>query len=251
MASLGQLTAGIAHEIKNPLNFVNNFSDVTAELAQEIAEEFNDFKDTLPEDKAKEFKGLLEGLVLNARKIAEHGMRADGIVQNMLEHSKIGEGQHAPTDLNEFLDEYVTLAHHGLKARDGDFEIRIERRFDPDVGKVDLVPQDMGRVFMNLIGNAFDALKTHGASEGTPELAVSTEKAEEGVEIRFKDNGPGVPESMRRKIFEPFFTTKPTGSGTGLGLSMSYDIVTKGHGGSLEVRSEEGKGSTFIVRLPV
>jgi len=250
MASLGQLTAGIAHEIKNPLNFVNNFSDVTAELATEFATEFASVKDSLPPEKAADLEGILESLTVNARKIAEHGKRADGIVQNMLEHSKIGEGQRAQTDLNEFLDEYVTLAYHGMKARDPDFEIRIERHLDASVGKIDLVPQDMGRVFMNLLSNAFDALKQHGSANGEPTVTVSTTPADGAVEISVSDNGPGIPPKVKSKIFEPFFTTKPTGSGTGLGLSMSYDIVTKGHGGTLDVVSEEGKGATFVVRLP-
>jgi signal transduction histidine kinase/ligand-binding sensor domain-containing protein len=255
MASLGQLTAGIAHEIKNPLNFVNNFSDVTAELAHDLAEELASVKDALPPEKAEELEGLLEGLVLNAKKIAEHGKRADGIVQNMLEHSKIGEGQRTSTDLNDLLDEYLTLAQHGLRTRDGDFDVHVERHLGEAVGKVDLVPQDMGRVFMNLISNAFDALREQGAENPSPTLAVSTAVVEgtggSEAEIRIADNGPGIPEHVKAKIFEPFFTTKPTGSGTGLGLSMSYDIVTKGHGGSLEVESEPGKGATFIVRLPL
>jgi signal transduction histidine kinase len=253
MASLGQLTAGIAHEIKNPLNFVNNFSEVTTEIAADLRDELARRRDDLPDDYVVEVESMIENLLVNASKIAEHGKRADGIVQNMLEHSKIGEGQRTPTDLNEFLDEYVTLALHGLRARDGDFDVHLERRFDAGVGKVDLVPQDMGRVFMNLISNAFDALKEQGAANSNPVVTVSTCVTGEdaaAVEIRISDNGPGIPEKVKAKIFEPFFTTKPTGSGTGLGLSMSYDIVTKGHGGSLEVESESGQGATFVVRLP-
>jgi signal transduction histidine kinase len=145
----------------------------------------------------------------------------------------------------------VTLARHGLEARGGGFEVDVERSYDESVGRVDVVPQDMGRVFMNLLGNAFDALKEHGARNGTPTVSVSTTKVDGAVEIRVKDNGPGIPEKVRARIFEPFFTTKPTGSGTGLGLSMAYDIVTKGHGGTLDVESEEGQGATFVVRLPV
>ena len=251
MASLGQLTAGIAHEIKNPLNFVNNFSEVSAEIANDIADEIAKSRDELPAHFVEELDALLENLRLNTQKVAEHGKRADGIVQNMLEHSKVGEGQRAPTDLNDLLDEYVTLAHHGLKSRGGDFDVKLERHFDESVGKVEVVPQDLGRVLMNLFGNAFDALRVHGASHGDPTVTVSTARSGRHVEIRVGDNGPGIPEKIRSKIFEPFFTTKPTGSGTGLGLSMSYDIVTKGHGGTLDVVSEEGQGSTFIVRLPV
>jgi len=250
MASLGQLTAGIAHEIKNPLNFVNNFSDVTSELADELFGELELARKELSPDRAAEFESLITNLKLNAQKIAEHGKRADAIVKNMLEHSKVGEGERSPTDLNELLDEYITLAIHGLEARGGE-HVEVKREFDRAVGRVDLVPQDMGRVFMNLLGNAFDALNEAGAVGSLPTVTVTTAKLEDGVEIRVADNGPGIPPKVRAKIFEPFFTTKPTGSGTGLGLSMSYDIVTKGHGGTLDVVSEEGKGATFIVRLPV
>jgi len=251
MASLGQLTAGIAHEIKNPLNFVNNFSDVTAELAEDAVEELSKLKGRLPEDALVELDSIIANLSANAKKIAEHGKRADSIVQNMLEHSKVGEGERTPTKLNDLLDEYVTLAVHGLEARGGGFKVDVVREFDDAIDQVDLVPQDMGRVFMNLLSNAFDALKQHGSAYGEPKVTVSTIPTEGAVEIRVSDNGPGIPSKIKSKIFEPFFTTKPTGSGTGLGLSMSYDIVTKGHGGTLDVTSEEGKGATFIVRLPV
>ena len=254
MASLGQLTAGIAHEIKNPLNFVNNFSEVTTELASDLREELEKRKSDLPADYLDEVEGIIENLLVNATKVNEHGKRADAIVQNMLEHSKSGEGQRASVDLTELLDEYVTLAHHGLKAAAPDFEIRIEREYDDSIGRVDMVPQEMGRVFMNLIGNAFDALRESGPgnreSGRNPTLTVSTSNSDRWVEIRIADNGPGIPDNVKSKIFEPFFTTKPTGSGTGLGLSMSYDIVTKGHGGELEVVSEPGEGAIFIVRLP-
>jgi len=258
MASLGQLTAGIAHEIKNPLNFVNNFSEVTTELVSELKEELDKRKSDLPEDYVKEVEGLVENLLVNALKVNEHGKRADAIVQNMLEHSQAGEGKRTPTDLNALLGEYTTLAHHGLKARAGDFDVTINREFDDSVGQVEILPQDMGRVFMNLIGNAFDALREGGVGrreEGVgPTVNVSTSRTDvagsDWIEIRISDNGPGIPEKVKARIFEPFFTTKPTGSGTGLGLSMSYDIVTKGHGGSLEVESTEGEGATFIVRLP-
>ncbi|HEY5564388.1 MAG TPA: ATP-binding protein, partial [Rhodothermia bacterium] len=251
MASLGQLTAGIAHEIKNPLNFVNNFSDVTSELADELSGELELAKKELSPERAAEFESLISNLKANARKIAEHGRRADAIVQNMLEHSKVGEGERTPTNLNELLNEYVTLAVHGLEARGGGFKVNVIREFDDAVGQVDLVPQDMGRVFMNLLSNAFDALKEHGAPSGSPTVTVRTAQVGSTVEVQVGDNGPGIPPKVKARIFEPFFTTKPTGSGTGLGLSMSYDIVTKGHGGTLDVISEEGKGATFIVRLPV
>ncbi len=250
MASLGQLTAGIAHEIKNPLNFVNNFSEVTTEIASDITEELDKHRDEIPAAFREELEGLLENLRMNTRKVAEHGKRADAIVQNMLEHSKAGEGERHATDLNDLLDEYVTLAHHGLEARGGGFKVAINRNYDDKVGKVDVVPQELGRVFMNLIGNAFDALKEYGANGREPTVTVSTQAVDGQVEIRVADNGPGIPPKVKAKIFEPFFTTKPTGSGTGLGLSMSYDIVTKGHGGTLEVESDEGQGATFVVRLP-
>ena len=193
---------------------------------------------------------MIEAVKVNASKIHEHGERAEKIVQNMLEHSKGGEGERHPTDLNQFLDEYVTLAHHGLRTRYDDFEVQIERRYDDDVGKVDLIPQEMGRVLMNLISNAFDALNEHGANDSKPTVTVSTRRVADSVEIKVADNGPGIPAKVRERIFEPFFTTKPTGTGTGLGLSMSYDIVTKGHGGQLDVVSEPGEGATFVVRLP-
>jgi signal transduction histidine kinase len=251
MASLGQLTAGIAHEIKNPLNFVNNFSEVTAELAHELVAEIAKLKEDVPPEKMHEVDAILESLRVNATKIGEHGKRADSIVKNMLEHSKVGEGERAPVDLNEFLDEYVTLAVHGLEARSPGFEVKVERQYDDNVGQADLVPQDIGRVFMNLLANAFDALKEHGTNSGGPTVYVNTSRVDKHIEIRVRDNGPGIPEKVKARIFEPFFTTKPTGSGTGLGLSMSYDIVTKGHGGTLEVESQEGEGATFVVRLPV
>ncbi len=258
MASLGQLTAGIAHQIKNPLNFVNNFSDVTAELSDELAAEVEKLKGEVPEERLAELESIIENLKLNTQKIGEHGRRADGIVQNMLEHSKAGEGQRALTDINDLLEEYLVLAHHSLRSQGGNFDVHIVREFDDTIGKVDIVPQEMGRVFMNLIGNAFDALREKGKGKWEkgkgPTVMVSTSRSDSqdfsGVEIRIADNGPGIPDQVRDKIFEPFFTTKPTGSGTGLGLSMSYDIVTKGHGGSLEVESVEGEGATFIVRLP-
>jgi signal transduction histidine kinase len=197
----------------------------------------------------------LEGLRVNSHKIAEHGKRADGIVKSMLDHSRSGEGERVPTDINDLLEEYLVLAHHAQRAEAGAIDIHVERDFDDSIGKIDVVPQEIGRVFMNLIGNAFDALETSDVGRRTsdvkPTLNVSTGRSESSVEVRISDNGPGIPPEVKSKIFEPFFTTKPTGSGTGLGLSMSYDIITKGHGGELDVVSEPGQGATFIVRLPV
>jgi signal transduction histidine kinase len=212
-------------------------------------------RDELPADLAEELDSVFESFRMNAEKINEHGRRAEGIVQNMLEHSKAGEGQRTPVAINSLLDEYVTLALHGRKAQDPDFDIHVDREYDEEVGQVDILPQEMGRVFMNLIGNAFDALKQSvvdgRGSEVAPVVTVSTKKDGPNIEIRISDNGPGIPEKVKARIFEPFFTTKPTGSGTGLGLSMSYDIVTKGHNGSLEVESVEGQGASFIITLPI
>jgi len=251
MASLGQLSAGIAHEIKNPLNFVNNFSEVSAELTEEIAEELEKRKDDLPSDFVEELQSLLSSLRVNSQKVAEHGKRADSIVQNMIRHSEGGEGERTPTDLNKLLDEYVDLALAGFQSQHEGFKVEIERDYHDAVGEIEIVPQDIGKVFLNLLNNAFDVLETSNVgADYTPKLTVGTEKRKRSVEIRISDNGSGIPDQVRDKIFDPFFTTKPTGSGTGLGLSMSYDIVTKGHGGSLEVESVEGEGAMFIVRLP-
>jgi signal transduction histidine kinase len=250
LASLGQLTAGIAHEIKNPLNFVNNFSEMSSELTDELEEEVAKRKEHLPEDFVDELEGILDGLRINAKKIAEHGRRADSIVQNMLAHSQSGEGEKHLADLNGLVEEYINIAYLGWQSRGNDLDIAIATDFDNRIGRVEIVPQEMGRVFVNLLTNAFDALKELGSSNGAPKVSVSTLRTPRTVEVKVSDNGPGIPENMQAKIFEPFFTTKPTGSGTGLGLSMSYDIVTKGHGGSIDVETEEGKGTTFIVRLP-
>jgi signal transduction histidine kinase/ligand-binding sensor domain-containing protein len=255
MASLGQLTAGIAHEIKNPLNFVNNFSEMSVELTDELVEELEARKDHLPKDFVDELDGILRGLKINAQKISEHGKRADSIVQSMLQHSRGGEGERQEVNINELLDEYVNLAYHGARARESDFNATINKDYEEGLGPVELIPQDIGRVFLNLLGNAFDALRMLGVggreSAVGPAVSVATRQNGAHVEIRISDNGPGIPDHVKSRIFEPFFTTKPTGSGTGLGLSMSYDIVTKGHGGELDVVSEPGEGATFIVRLPV
>ena len=253
MASLGQLTAGIAHEIKNPLNFVNNFSEMSAELTDELMAEVNSRKGELPADFVAELESILSGLKINSDKISEHGKRADSIVQSMLQHSRGGEGEQEEVDLNVMLDEYVNLAYHGMRARDSDFNVTLNRTYAPGLPKLKIVPQDMGRVLINLLNNAFDALNDYSLKMGEhfkPTVSVSTAMLDGTIEIRIADNGPGIPNNVKKRIFEPFFTTKPTGSGTGLGLSMSYDIVTKGHGGSLDVVSEEGQGATFVVRLP-
>ena len=243
MASLGELTAGIAHEIKNPLNFVNNFSEVSRELLEELLEE-------LEKGDLEEVKALASDVSENLEKIVHHGMRADGIVKGMLQHSRSGDGKKEPTDLNALADEYLRLAYHGLRAKDKSFNATLETDFDSGVGLVELIPQDMGRVILNLLTNAFYAVseKAREAQNGyVPTVSVKTALEGGRVSIAVSDNGNGIPEKVREKIFQPFFTTKPTGEGTGLGLSMSYDIVTKGHGGELGVETEEGRGTTFFI----
>jgi signal transduction histidine kinase len=245
LASLGQLTAGIAHEIKNPLNFINNFAEVNRELAQELREALA---------QGEEVGNLLADLEQNAGVIAQHGRRADGIVQAMMQHASGGKGQRVATDLNALVNEHVDLAYHGKRAQLPDLAVDIKRDLGPDVGAVVMVPQEIGRVLLNLLGNAFDAVHEQALQvkgEGVPTVTVSTRQEDSRVEIRVTDNGPGIPSEIREKIFEPFFTTKPTGSGTGLGLSLSYDIVTQGHRGTLAVESTEGEGATFTVTLPV
>ncbi len=245
LASLGQLTAGIAHEIKNPLNFVNNFAELNEELAQELREAL-----AMGED----VEDLLADLEQNASVIAHHGKRADGIVHAMMQHASGGSGQREATDLNALVSEHIDLAYHGKQAQVPDLKVEIERDLGVDACAVKIVPQEIGRVLLNLLGNAFDAVHDRAVNVNSayiPTVTVSTRQAEGQVEIRVQDNGPGIPAEIREKIFEPFFTTKPTGTGTGLGLSMSYDIVTQGHGGTLRVESEDGEGATFIVKLPV
>ena len=254
MASLGQLTAGIAHEIKNPLNFVNNFSHLSVELADDIVEAIEAHRQHLPEDVVADLEELLDDLKLNTSKIHEHGCRADGIVESMLDHARSGDGERRATDVNALLDEYLNLAYHGMRANTPDFNVTLERDYGEAVGAVEMAPQEIGRVLINLLNNAFYAVHQHSLSHDgpyTPTVSVSTRRVEGWVEICVEDNGPGIAEGLKEKIFEPFFTTKPTGSGTGLGLSLSYDIVTQGHGGTMTVESEEGRGATFVVTLPV
>ena len=248
MASLGQLTAGIAHEIKNPLNFVNNFAEVNEELADEAIEGLE-----RGEEKT-ELLAILQDLKQNAQVINQHGKRADGIVQAMMQHASSSTGQREVTDINQLVAEHIDLAYHGKRAKVPDMTVEIRRDLAATTGTVEVVPQEVGRVLLNLLGNAFDAVHEHMVKvDGayTPTVTVSTRGIEGQVEIRVSDNGPGIPAEITDRIFEPFFTTKPTGTGTGLGLSLSYDIVTQGHGGTLTVESEEGQGATFIVTLPV
>ncbi len=249
MASLGELTAGIAHEIQNPLNFVNNFADVSAELVTELEEEqHKPARD--PELEAD----LLADLKQNLLKISQHGGRAASIVRGMLEHSRTSSGERTPTDLNTLADEYLRLAYHGLRAKDKSFNATLCPDFDPALPPVEVIAQDLGRVLLNLLSNAFYAVRQRqlrGEAGYAPTVSVSTRKVGEKVEIRVRDNGMGIPEAVRAKIFQPFFTTKPTGEGTGLGLSLSYDIVTQGHGGTLAVASEEGSYTEFLISLPI
>jgi signal transduction histidine kinase/ligand-binding sensor domain-containing protein len=252
MASLGELTAGIAHEIQNPLNFVNNFSEVNAELTDELKEELD--KTSLPAEEKTTIEKIIDDIKQNQQKINFHGKRADSIVKGMLQHSRASTGQKESTDINVLCDEYLRLSYHGLRAKDKSFNAKFETDFDPSIPKISIVAQDIGRVILNLINNAFYAVtaKKKTAGEGfEPNVTVITKKLKNGVEIRVKDNGSGIPQSVKDKIFQPFFTTKPAGQGTGLGLSLSYDIITKGHGGEIKVESEEGIGTTFILVIPI
>ncbi|MCZ4410062.1 ATP-binding protein [Cryomorphaceae bacterium 1068] len=239
MASLGELTAGIAHEIQNPLNFVNNFSEVSRELIDEMEEEISN-------GNMEEVKELSKDIDANLEKITHHGKRADAIVKGMLAHSRSGKGEKKPTDLNRLAEEYLKLSYHGIRAKDKSFNADFKTDFDDNLPKVNVVPQDIGRVLLNLINNAFQAV--NGVSN--PTVTVKTKRTtNDELRITITDNGPGIPPDIKDKIFQPFFTTKPTGQGTGLGLSLSYDIV-KAHGGELTVETEEGKGTSFLIRLP-
>jgi signal transduction histidine kinase len=245
MASLGELTAGIAHEIQNPLNFVNNFSDVNKELLAEMNEE-------IEKGNYDEAKAIAKDVTDNEQKINNHGKRADAIVKGMLQHSRSSNGVKDPTNINVLADEYLRLAYHGLRAKDKSFNADLKTDFDNSIGKINIIPQDIGRVVLNLINNAFytvDEKKKQNLNGYEPTVSVSTKKINGKVEVRVKDNGNGIPPKVLDKIFQPFFTTKPTGQGTGLGLSLSYDIV-KAHGGELKVETKEGDGSEFIIQLP-
>ncbi len=250
MASLGELTAGIAHEIQNPLNFVNNFSEVNSELADELKEELNN-TNLSPEQKLP-IEEIANDIKNNQEKISFHGKRADSIVKGMLQHSRSSNGQKEPTNINALADEYFRLAYHGLRAKDKGFNATMESDFDENVGKINIVAQDVGRVILNLITNAFYAVKAAKMQKGKnyePTVSVSTRKEKGKVLVIVKDNGTGIPESVKSKIFQPFFTTKPTGEGTGLGLSLSYDIIQT-HGGEIRVESKEGEGTEFTIELP-
>jgi len=263
MASLGELTAGIAHEIQNPLNFVNNFSEVNNELIEEMRSE-------LVSGNQQEAIEIADDVKLNLEKILYHGKRADAIVKGMLQHSRKSSGTREPTDINALADEYLRLSYHGLRAKDKSFNATMKTDFDESlsadkagIGKINMVAQDIGRVILNLINNAFYAVQQKQKELAKevkpfekvsplyePTVSVTTKKLENSVIITISDNGNGIPQKIIDKIFQPFFTTKPTGSGTGLGLSLSYDIV-KAHGGEIKVESKEGEGSEFIIQLPL
>jgi signal transduction histidine kinase len=250
MAFLGELTAGIAHELQNPLNFVKNFAEVSTELVDEITGDPRD-----PARNAGLEQEILAGLKQNLKKISQHGQRASSIIKGMLEHSRSGTSQREPTSLNPLVDESLRLAYHGLRKKHEEFTVQLTTEFDPSLPLVSVVPQDLGRVLINLCTNALHAVEERQRREGVsatyqPEVVVSTHATPAGVEIRVRDNGVGMSEAVQAKIFQPFFTTKPAGEGTGLGLSLSHDIVTTGHRGTLVVESEEGRGTEFIVRLP-
>ncbi|MBL7138018.1 MAG: HAMP domain-containing protein [Bacteroidales bacterium] len=253
MASLGQLTAGIAHEIKNPLNFINNFAELSTDLARELKEELEKLKEQLEEKDVEYLMEIISDLESNSRKIHDHGKRADSIIRGMLLHSRGKSGEKQPIDLNALLEEYVNLSYHGMRANDAAFNIKIESSYDPAVGMAEVVPQDLSRVFLNIINNACQATiekKKEGKDSYFPLLSVSTRRAADTIEIRIRDNGKGIPPEIMDKIFNPFFTTKAAGSGTGLGLSISFDIVVQEHGGELKVDSKPGEYTEFIIRIP-
>jgi len=254
MASLGQLAAGIAHEIKNPLNFVNNFSELSLELIQELETEILRIKENPEKADPEYLLEILQDIRANTMKINEHGKRADSIIRGMLLHSRGKAGELQPTDINAILAEYVNLAYHGLRAHDSSFNIKIESSYDPEVGKINAIPQDLSRVFLNLINNACystNEKKKQLKDSYFPVLTIITRRMNEVVEIHIKDNGFGMSPEVKEKIFQAFFTTKPAGEGTGLGLSLSHDIIVNQHHGSLRVESDPGEFAEFIISIPV
>jgi signal transduction histidine kinase len=253
LASLGQLTAGIAHEIKNPLNFVNNFADVSAELIDELAAALSPV--ALDEDLRAEVDDLTGMIKGNLEKVVQHGRRADSIVKNMLLHSREGTGERRSVDLNATAEESLNLAYHGARAEKPNFNVTLKTELDPAVGSVEIYPQEFVRVLLNLISNGFYAAHKRKNQHGTdaffePTLTLTTKGYPDRVEIRVRDNGTGIPEEIKEKMFNPFFTTKPAGEGTGLGLSLSYDIIVKQHGGTIEVDTQPGEFTEFTIALP-
>jgi len=253
MASLGGLTAGIAHEIKNPLNFVNNFADLSFDLIEELREEIEKFPGAIVADTKSLLEELLDDLAQNATKISEHGKRADSIVKGMLLHSRGTPGERRPTDINALLEEYVNLAYHGMRAKDSSFNVTIERDYDSSIGEIEVVPQDISRVFLNLVNNGcYSMHQKRKKSDGAynPTLHVQTRNLGNACEISIRDNGNGISKEAMEKLFNPFFTTKPPGEGTGLGLSLSYEIVVSGHKGELRAETRAGEFAEFIIKLP-
>jgi two-component system, NtrC family, sensor kinase len=252
LASLGQLTAGIAHEIKNPLNFVNNFSGVSTELIDELQDVLSGI--SIDHKARTEINELTNTLRSNLDKVVQHGKRADAIVKNMLLHSRQGSGEHRPVDINALVEESLNLAYHGARAEKQGFNITLERSFDPAAGEADLFPQEITRALLNLISNGFYAAAKRKAdvneSDYEPTLAAATKSLGDRVEIRIRDNGTGIPPEVKEKLFNPFFTTKPAGDGTGLGLSISHDIIVKQHGGSIQVDTRPGEFTEFRIVLP-
>ena len=244
MASLGELTAGIAHEIQNPLNFVNNFSEVNKELLTEMSEEID-------KENFSEVKAIAKDIIENEEKINHHGKRADSIVKGMLQHSRSSSGQKEPTDINVLADEYLRLAYHGLRAKDNTFNASIKTDFDKSISKINIVPQDIGRVLLNIYNNAFYTVNERKEQQSKgyePTISVTTKKSGNHITISVSDNGKGIPQKVVDKIFQPFFTTKPTGQGTGLGLTLSYDTI-KAHGGEIKVETKEGEFTEFIITI--
>jgi two-component system NtrC family sensor kinase len=252
LASLGQLTAGIAHEIKNPLNFVNNFAALSAELTDELKDALKPA--ALDESLRAEVDELTSTLKDNLGKVVQHGKRADSIVKNMLLHSREGSGDHRPADINALVDESLNLAYHGARAEKPHFNVTLQRNFDPEAGMIEVFPQEITRVFLNLISNGFYAVSKRkadgGGSDFEPVVSATTKGRTDHVEIRIRDNGTGIPADVKEKMFNPFFTTKPAGEGTGLGLSMSHDIIVKQHGGTIEVDTLQGEFTEFTIVLP-
>jgi len=252
LASLGQLTAGIAHEIKNPLNFVNNFASLSKELAAELKELIE--RASLSESLHSEVVEIITTLTGNLDKVAQHGKRADSIVKNMLLHSREGTGDHRPISINPLVEESLNLAYHGARAERPNFNVTLEKDLDPTAGEVDIYPQEVTRVLLNLISNGFYASAKRKSQLNDPDfvpvLTMKTRNLGSSVEIRIRDNGIGIADEVREKIFNPFFTTKPAGEGTGLGLSISHDIIVKQHGGRLDVSSAPGSYTEFVITLP-
>ena len=251
MASLGELMAGIAHEIKNPLNFINNFSELTIDLSSELMEYL--LKAQLNADALDSITEILSSISQNMLKINQHGKRADSIVKSMLLHSRGKSGEIISTDINNLLEEYLNLSYHGMRAKDSSFNIKIIKDYDIEIKKINIVPQDIGRVFLNIINNAFySAHRKKKDLKGafSPEVKLISKNYNNKIEIRITDNGYGLSQEVRNKVFTPFFTTKPPGEGTGLGLSISYDIIVNEHNGELKIESEEGKFAEFIIIIP-